>query len=131
MKVVTFNVEQFRRQLAVLLNRVGYGSEQVIVERYGAPIAVLLPYEAYRSLNYSAGIKTEPPSESVSPQEDNTGSYAPFERLPLLAEALEKAVREAGLNYQTLAEGLRAERERTLMERYPDFASSYGATESP
>lgn len=37
----------FRKQLSELLNLVGYGSEEVTIERHGRPLAVLISAEEY------------------------------------------------------------------------------------
>jgi prevent-host-death family protein len=106
MGVLQMGAEQFRRQLTDLLNRVGYGGDQVIIERYGAPIAVLLPYSLYASL------------------EARRDTASPVEQVPALAAALQEARQAAGLSYEDLARQLQAERLRTLREKYPDFAAS-------
>ncbi len=48
MQAYRVSAEQFRRQLADVLNRVSYGGDKVIVERYGSPQAVLIPYGTYQ-----------------------------------------------------------------------------------
>lgn len=47
MQTHRIGAEQFRRQLADLLNQVSYRGDQVIVERHGSPQAVLIPYPLY------------------------------------------------------------------------------------
>lgn len=122
MDTIHVSAEQLRRQLADLLNRVGYGKERVIVERYGAPVAVLLPYKTYQNLPEVAS-KSEEPNPPAN-------ELAPFEQAPALAQEIETARKEAGLTYETLAERLQTERLKTLREKYPDFAARYDTTQS-
>lgn len=97
--------EQLRRQLTDLLNRVGYGGDEVIVERHGRPIAVLRPYSGYREV-------TEP-------------TLTVAEQVPALAALLETARETAGVTYEELARQLHEERLRTLREKYPHFAAEF------
>ena len=105
MKVIQVSTEQLRRQLSELLNQVSYSGAQIVVERYGKPVAVLSPYS--------------PPASDTELMEE---VFAPAEQVPQLARQIEKAVKEAGIDYESFAQGLRAERIRTLREKYPDFA---------
>lgn len=97
METVRVGAEQLRRQLTDLLNRVGYGGEQIVIERNGRPIAVLSPYKARQA------------------------DWNEVEQAPALAQELEAARLTAGVSYEVLAEQLQAERLRTLREKYPDF----------
>lgn len=121
MGTLRVSAEQFRRQLAKLLNRAGYGGEEVIVERYGTPVAVLIPYQTYQNLPKA----TAEPIKSGSKSE-----YAPFEQVPALAQEIEEARKQAGLAYETLAARLQAERLAVLREKYPDYAAQYLPPES-
>lgn len=113
MKVIQVSTEQLRRQLSELLNQVSYGGAQIVVERYGKPVAVLLPY---------------PPRTADTEMVEEV--FGPAEQVPQLARQIEKAVKEAGINYESFAEGLQAERLRTLREKYPDFADKYAPGEA-
>jgi prevent-host-death family protein len=104
--------EQARRQLSDLLSQVSYGGVQVIIERYGKPIAVLSPYV--------------PVSTETAESEE---FLAPFEQVPRLTRQLQQAAKEAGVSYETLSEALQAERLKTLREKYPEFAERYVPTE--
>ena len=84
--VLTVGAEQFRRQLSDLLNRVGYGGDEVIVERNGRPIAVLKPYERA----HAAPERTQNDAEQV----------------PILAAQLEAAREGAGIPYEQPARQL-------------------------
>ena len=53
MKVVHVGAEEFRRQLAFLLNQVGYGGDLVVVERHNQPLAVLAPFTLLAQLQPS------------------------------------------------------------------------------
>ncbi len=105
MGTLRVGAEQFRRELTELLNRVGYGGDEVIVERNGRPIAVLRPYARREEA-------TAAPQEAV-------------EQVPVLAAQIEAGREEAGLAYEALARQLQAERLRTLREKYPDFAAEF------
>jgi len=48
MQTIRVGAEQFRRDLAHLLSRVSYSEDRVIVDRHGAPQAVLIPYTLYK-----------------------------------------------------------------------------------
>ena len=50
-----------------------------------------------------------------------------MEEVACLAAKIEAARIEAGISYETLAEGLRAERLNTLREKYPDYAARHEA----
>jgi prevent-host-death family protein len=65
MQTIHVGAEQFRRQLAELLNRVSYGREQVVIERHGSPQAVLIPYAVYEELANQLE-----PVDSVKQQEE-------------------------------------------------------------
>ena len=105
MATLKVGAEQFRRQLTDLLNRVGYGGDEVIVERNGRPIAVLKPYE---------------PTYTAPERAQND-----VEQVPMLVAQLEAAREAAGIAYEDLAQQLQAERLRTLREKYPDFAAEF------
>lgn len=104
MTTIRVGAEQFRRQLTDLLNRAGYGGDEIIVERNGRPIAVLKPY-----------------------QEAEAGEYfaARVEQAPILAAQIEEARQAAGISYEDLARQLQAERLRTLQEKYAGFAAEF------
>ena len=44
------SVVEARRQFADLLGRVAYGREEIVIERTGRPMAVLINLEEYRRL---------------------------------------------------------------------------------
>ena len=113
MKVLQVSTEQLRRQLSELLNQVSYNDVQIVIERYGKPVAVLLPYPRLAAA-------TDRPQETL----------APSEQVPQLAGQIEKAVKEAGIAYDHLAAGLQAERLKTLRDKYPDFAERYVPAEA-
>ena len=110
MTLLHMGAEQFRRQLAELLNRVGYGGDQVIVERHGTPIAVLLPYSTFAAWEKSSGDK--PVADQVV----------------TLAAELEQARLAAGLSCEDMARTLQEDRLRTLREQYPEFLAAALAT---
>ncbi|MFN8485285.1 MAG: type II toxin-antitoxin system prevent-host-death family antitoxin [Anaerolineae bacterium] len=110
MGTLRIGAEQFRRELTELLNRVGYGGDEVIVERNGRPIAVLKPY-ANRE-------------EAIASPEDAV------EQVPVLAAQIAAAREEAGIAYEDLARQLQAERLRTLREKYPDFTAEFAPDEA-
>lgn len=112
MKLLQVSTEQLRRQLSELLNQVSYNDAQIVIERYGKPVAVLSPYP--------------PPAAAERLQE----TFTPSEQVPQLAGQIEKAVKEAGIAYDHLAAGLQAERLKTLREKYPDFAERYVPAEA-
>lgn len=105
METIRVGAEQLRRQLTDLLNRVGYGGDEVIVERNGRPLVVLKPYA----------------------DRDQTGGQPSnqVERTPALANELENARLTAGISYEELERALRLERLRTLREKYPDYAAQF------
>jgi prevent-host-death family protein len=107
MGAVRVGAEQLRRQLTDLLNRVGYGGAEIIVERNGKPLAVLRPY-----------VEAEQAPEPLRMENE-------IERTPALARELEDARVAAGISYEELAHELRVERLRTLREKYPDFAAAF------
>lgn len=113
MKILRVSSEQLRRQLSELLNQVSYSEAQIVVERYGKPIAVLSPYR-------------QPASAADQPQD----VWAPSEQVPHLAQQIEKAVQEAGIAYDHLAADLQAERLKTLRDKYPEFAQRYVPAET-
>ncbi len=104
MGTLRVGAEQFRRELTELLSRVGYGGDEVIVERNGRPIAVLKPY---------AG------------REEIAASQDAVEQAPGLAAQIERAREAAGISYEELAQQLQAERMRTMREKYPDFTAAF------
>lgn len=104
MGTIRVGAEQLRRQLADLLNRVGYGGDEVIVERNGRPLVVLKPYAELEQV--------EQPANQV-------------ERTPALANELENARLAAGISYEELERALRLERLRTLRKKYPDYAAQF------
>ena len=108
MTILRVGAEQFRRQLTELLNRVAYGGDYVVVERHHTPIAVVAPVDTLDLASVNAF--REPAVE-----------YAPAEVTARMAEEIEKARIEADLSYEEMAEGMLAERLRTLREKYPDF----------
>jgi prevent-host-death family protein len=103
------SAEQLRRQMAELIDETRQSGRQIIIERYGKPVAVLSPYE---------------------PEEEGTLIQPELEQVPRLAAEISAAVAAADLDYETLAAGLYAERLKTLREKYPDFAANYAETES-
>lgn len=105
MGTIRVGAEQLRRQLTDLLNRVGYGGDEVIVERNGRPLVVLKPYA---EIEQGGG---EPPKQS--------------ERSTALANELENERRAAGISYEELERALRLERLRTLREKYPEYAAQF------
>jgi prevent-host-death family protein len=105
MATIRVGAEQLRRQLTDLLNRVGYGGDEVIVERNGRPLVILQSYTG---------------AEAVARRLE-----ADVEKIPALASELEAARIAAGVSYEELARQLRVERLRTLREKYPDFAAQY------
>lgn len=105
METIRVGAEQLRRQLTELLNRVGYGGAEVIVERNGRPLVVLKPYTA------PDGREGQMPNQ--------------VERTPALANELENARLAAGISYEELERALRLERLRTLREKYPDYAAQF------
>jgi prevent-host-death family protein len=92
--------DKFRRDLTEILNQVGYGDEEVIIERHGKPLAVVISYERYQG-------------EEILRQ---------VERVPYLAAKITAAREAAGITLEELEEQLRLERIRTLRERYPAYA---------
>jgi len=48
--VVRIGAREARNNFADLLGRVGYGGQTVIVERYGKPMAAIIPAEDYQRL---------------------------------------------------------------------------------
>jgi prevent-host-death family protein len=112
METLQVSSEQARRQLSDLLSQVSYGGVQVIIERYGKPIAVLSPYV--------------PVSTETAESEE---FLAPFEQVPRLTRQIQQAVKEVGVTYEALAEALQTERLQTLCEKYPEFAEHYVSTE--
>lgn len=46
----TLSVVEARRQFADLLGRVAYGREEIVIERTGRPMAILINLEEYRRL---------------------------------------------------------------------------------
>lgn len=105
MGTIRVSAEQLRRQLADLLNRVGYGGDEVVVERNGRPLVVLKPYS---DMDQGEG-----------------GPANQIERTPALANELENARIAAGISYEELERALRLERLRTLREKYPDYAAQF------
>lgn len=106
MQVYRIGAEQFRRELADLLNKTGYGGDRVIIERHGSPLAVLIPYTFYEALISQEGATLTPP---------------PAFAIPALATQIEAARERAGISYEEMATELQAQRLRTLHEIYPDF----------
>ncbi len=105
MGTIRVSAEQLRRQLADLLNRVGYGGDEVVVERNGRPLVVLKPYS--------------------DTDQGEGGPANQVERTPALANELENARIAAGISYEELERALRLERLRTLREKYPDYAAQF------
>lgn len=52
-------------------------------------------------------------------------AFFPVEEVASLAGEIEAARVDAGISYEMLSEGLRAERLRTLREKYPDYAARH------
>lgn len=100
MAIRRVGAEELRRQLTHLLNRVGYGGEEVIVERNGKPIAVLVPYESYEP-----GVRNTSYRRSVAD----------------LAAEIEAAREAAGIPFELIEQQLHEERLRTLREKYPEL----------
>lgn len=105
MQVHRVGAEQFRRELADLLNKTGYGGDRVIIERHGSPLAVLIPYAFYELLL----------------QQEVTITPSPAFATPALAMQIEAAREGAGIRYEEMAAELQAQRLRTLRETYPDL----------
>jgi prevent-host-death family protein len=108
MEVLQVSSEQLRRQLSELLNQVSYNDVQIVIERYGKPIAVLSPY-------------TQPESSLEEPEE----LFMPAEEVAKLARQIEKEVQVAGIDYDRLAADLQTERLKTVREKYPEFVERY------
>jgi len=53
------SVVEARRQFADLLGRVAYGREEIVIERAGRPMAVLINLEEYRHLKTLAAERRE------------------------------------------------------------------------
>lgn len=108
MQIHRVGAEQFRRELADLLNKTGYGGDRVIIERHGSPLAVLIPYTLYEILLQQAPDVGPPPGFAT----------------PALAAQIETARERAAISYEEMAVALQAQRLRTLRETYPDLLSS-------
>lgn len=115
MNTTTVGAEQLRRELTDLLNRAGYAGEHFIVERHGKPLAVLTPYEDYLQHMSTASVTTQ----ASDIQTERT--------LEEIVHSLSQRLEQEGVTYQTLAEGMKRERIRTLKELYPEFWANYGA----
>lgn len=127
MAVVRVGAEDFRRELTQLLNKVGYAGDHVVVKRHNEEIAAVVPFELYQQLDLSKW--TNPAREAASDQSASQ-DYYPVEEVPRLAAEIEASRVAAGISYETLAEGLQAERLRTLREKYPDYATKREANQS-
>lgn len=124
MAVVTVSAENFRRELTRLLNQVGYSGDHVVVKRHNEEIAVIVPIDLYQQLDLSRWTK---PVESNGSRKAAAEQLLPVEEVARLAHEIESARIEAGISYETLAEGLRAERLTTLREKYPEYAARHDA----
>lgn len=113
MELLRVGAEEFRRKLSDLLNRVGYGKDRVIVERHGAPVAVLVPYEVYAALEKFMDSRGE--------------LHLPEGSLEAIASQFRAEMEYAGVTYDDLNAGLREERLRTLREYYPEFYQEHQA----
>ena len=122
MAVVTVSAENFRRELSRLLNRVGYSGDHVLVKRHGEEIAVVVPVDLYQELDLSRWVK---PVENNGSTQPASGPFFPVEEVASLAGEIEAARVDAGISCEMLSEGLRAERLRTLREKYPDYAARH------
>ena len=71
--------------------------------------------------------KLTPSVENNRPGQSAPDQYLPVEEVARLAQEIESARIDAGISYETLAEGLRAERLNTLREKYPDYAARHQA----
>jgi antitoxin (DNA-binding transcriptional repressor) of toxin-antitoxin stability system len=88
MNEIRVSAEQFRRQLAIFLNRVGYGGERIVIERHGAPLAILAPYHAPQGVNRN-GIASPAPTgapkielhDEASKQEGEQRGEAEFDAI--------------------------------------------------
>ena len=107
MELLRVGAEEFRRKLSDLLNRVGYGKDRVIVERHGAPVAVLIPYEIYQAFEKFMDSRGE--------------LHLPEGSLEAIASQFRAEMEYADVTYEDLSAGLREERLRTLREYYPEF----------
>lgn len=112
MAILQVGAEQFRRQLSELLNRVGYGNDEVIVERHNTPVAVLIPYQTYVELRGPGA--TEAVDASRQPNDSQR-------TVATVAREIRQTLDDAGADYQALVEGMQQERIRTLRENYPEL----------
>lgn len=126
MAVVRVGAEDFRRELTQLLNKVGYAGDHVVVKRHNEEIAVVVPFALYQQLDLS---KWTNPARDAAPDQSASQDYSPVEEVPRLAAEIEASRVAAGISYETLAEGLQAERLRTLREKYPDYATQHEANQ--
>lgn len=127
MAVVRVGAEDFRRELTQLLNKVGYSGDHVVVKRHNEEIAAVVPFELYQQLDLA---KWTMPARGAAQDQSAGQDYFPVEEVPRLAAEIEASRVAAGITYETLAEGLRAERLRTLREKYPDYAAKHEASQS-
>lgn len=127
MAVVRVGAEDFRRELTQLLNKVGYSGDHVVVKRHNEEIAVVVPFALYQQLDLSKWTNL---ARDAAPDQAASQDYFPVEEVPRLAAEIEASRVAAGITYETLAEGLQAERLRTLREKYPDYATKHEASQS-